>query len=76
MTDFSFIYLSLAALRLCCCDGFPLLAASGGYSPVEVRRPLAAVASLVGSTGSKVFSLQQLRLTALKHRLSSGGTGA
>ena len=57
MTDFSFIYLSLAVLRLCCCEGFPLLAASGGCSLVEVRG-LVAAASLVGSTGAKVFGLQ------------------
>ena len=35
-----------AVLGLCCCVGFSLVAASGGYSPVVVCGLLIAVASL------------------------------
>ena len=43
---FTFIFI-LAVLGLHCCVGFSLVAASGGYSLVVVRRLLVAVASLV-----------------------------
>ena len=45
---FIFIYLLLAVLGLCCCAGFSLVAASGGFSPVVVQGLLTAMASLVG----------------------------
>ena len=37
----------LAAVGLCCCMGFPLVAASRGRSPVVLCRLLVALASLV-----------------------------
>ena len=40
----------MAVLSLCCCVGF-FLVVSGGYSLVAVRRPLIAVASLIGGHG-------------------------
>ena len=48
-----FINLFLAELGLCCCVGFSLVAASGGYSQVGGLRLLTAVALLLQSTGSK-----------------------
>ena len=42
-----FIWLFLAVLGLCCCTGFPLVAASGGHSLVALCRLLLAVASFV-----------------------------
>ena len=48
---YNFIYLFLAVLALCCCTGFFLVAASGGYSLVALRRLLVAVASLPGEHG-------------------------
>ena len=42
-----FIYLFLAVLGLLCCMSFSLVVASGGYSLVEMRWLLIAVASLV-----------------------------
>ena len=42
-----FIYLYLAVLGLCCFMGYPLVAMSGGYSPVAVHELLIVVASLV-----------------------------
>ena len=47
-----FIFLLMAVLGLCCCTGFSLVAASGGYSPVALQELLTAVAPLVCSTGS------------------------
>ena len=41
------IYLFLAVLCLCCCEGFSLILESEGYSPVAVCRLFIAVASLV-----------------------------
>ena len=41
------LFLFLAVLGLWCLTGFSLVAASGGYSLVAVRRLLFAVASLV-----------------------------
>ena len=43
----SFIHSFLAVLGLCCCLGFSLVAASGGYSLVAVSRLLIVLASLV-----------------------------
>ena len=48
---FLFIYSFLAVLGLCGCTGFSLVAVSGGYSLVEVRELLIAVASLVAEGG-------------------------
>ena len=42
-----FIYLYLAVLGLCFFMGYPLVAMSGGYSPVAVHELLIVVASLV-----------------------------
>ena len=41
----------LAVLGLCCCSGFSLVVASGGYSRVAVLGPLIVVASLVSEHG-------------------------
>ena len=60
-----FIYLDLAVLGFCHFPGFSLFAASGGYSPVEVRGFLFAVASLVVVHGSRARRLQQLWHTVL-----------
>ena len=46
-----FTYLFLAVLGLCCCTGFSLVVASGGYSPVAVPGLLIVVASLVAEPG-------------------------
>ena len=43
----SFINLLLAALGLCCCTGFSLVAAGGVYSLAAVRGLLMVVPSLV-----------------------------
>ena len=45
-----FIFI-LAVLGLHCCMGFSLVAASGGFALVVVRRLLVAVASLVAEHG-------------------------
>ena len=42
-----FIYLYLAVWGLCCFMGYPLVAMSGGYSPVVVHELLVVVASLI-----------------------------
>ena len=42
------LYLFLTVLGLCCCAGFSLIVASGGYSLVAVLRCLIVVASIVG----------------------------
>ena len=44
-------YYYLAVLGLCCCAGFSLAAASGGYTPVAVSWLLIAVASLLVERG-------------------------
>ena len=56
-----FIYLLITVLGLCFCAGFSPVA---GHSPVAVHGLLTAVASLVASTGSRLY------------RLHSGGTWA
>ena len=61
---YNFIYLFLAVLALCCCTGFFLVAASGGYSRVAACGLLIAVASIVAESG------------LLVRGLSSGGTWA
>ena len=53
-----FTYLFLAVLGLCCCTGFSLVVASGGYSPVAVHGLLIVVASLVAELGSRAHGLQ------------------
>ena len=45
------LILFLAVLGLCCCTGFSLVVASGGYSPVAVPGLLIVVASLVAEPG-------------------------
>ena len=44
ISNFHFIYLIMVVLGLCCCTGFSLVAASGGYSVVAVGRLLIVVA--------------------------------
>ena len=46
-------YLFLAALGLCCCLGFSLVAASRGYSLVVLHRLLIARLLLLWSMGSR-----------------------
>ena len=48
---FLYIYLFLSVLGLCCCMGFSLVAASGGYSLVAVLGLLIAGASPVADHG-------------------------
>ena len=56
-----FIYLFLAAQGLCCCVGFSLVVASGGYSLVSVHGLLLiAVASLLVEHGLEAHWLQLL----------------
>ena len=54
---FLFMHLFLAVLGLCCCSGFSLVVAAGGY-------PLPAGSQLLlsQSTGSRVLGLQSLQL--------------
>ena len=48
LTVFKFgLFLLLVVLGLCCCVGFSLVAANGGYSLVVVCGLLSVVASLV-----------------------------
>ena len=62
-----------------CCSGFPLVAASGGYSLVAVHGLLIVMASLVvqhglwGTQASVVVAcgLMSCSSRALEHRLSS-----
>ena len=49
--NFMYYILFLAVLGFHCCTGFSLVAVSGGYSLVEVRERLIAVASLVAEDG-------------------------
>ena len=46
-----FIYLFLAVLGLRCCEGFSLVAASGGYSLLAVHGLLIVVTALVVEHG-------------------------
>ena len=48
---FKICFIYLAVLGLCCCTGFSLVVASGGYSPVAVPGLLIVVASLVAEPG-------------------------
>ena len=57
-----FIYLFLALLGLCCYEGFSLVVASRGYSPVAMHELLTVVASLSWSTGSRAWA-QQLQFS-------------
>ena len=54
------MYLFLAVLGLCCCEGFSLVAASGGYSPVAVHRFLIAVTC----RGAQALRIQALLVAA------------
>ena len=56
------MYLFLTVLGLHCCQGFSLVADSGGYSLVAVRRLLIAVASLVVEHRLQSMQAQQLWL--------------
>ena len=59
-------------LGLCCCKGFSLVVASGGYSRGEVQEPLSVVTSLVAEPG-----LWGARASGVASpRLSSCGTWA
>ena len=78
-----FIHLLMAVLGLCCCTGFSLVSASGGYSPVALQELLTAAAPLVCCTGSKAqasaaaaHGLSGCRSRALKLRLNSCGAWA
>ena len=51
--EVSFYFLLMAVLGLCCCTGFSLVAACGGYSPVALQELLTVVSPLVCSTGSR-----------------------
>ena len=51
------MYLFLAVLGLCCCSGFSLVVAAGGYTRAAVSQLL-----LLQSTGSRVLGLQSLQL--------------
>ena len=57
-----FIYLFLALLGLCCYEGFSLVVASRGYSPVAMHELLTVVTSLSWSTGSRAWA-QQLQFS-------------
>ena len=70
-------------LGLLCCEDFPLVAASGGYSLVAVGRLLTEVASLVEhrlwglqATVIAAHGLSSCSSQALEHRLNSCGMGA
>ena len=71
----------LAALGLCCREGFALVAASGGHSRVALCRLLSVAASPVEHrlSGARAWAAAACGLSscssqALEHRLSSGGT--
>ena len=64
------VFIFLVMLSLCCCSGFSLVSANGGYSWLQ-------------STGSEVWpavvvahGLSSCSLQALEHRLSSCGSRA
>ena len=79
-----FLNLFLAGLDLPCCEGFSLVAMSGGYSPVAVLRHLIVAASLVvehglwgvRASGGAGPGLSSCGSQALEHRLNSYGTWA
>ena len=48
---YNFLNLFLAVLGFCCCTGFSLVVASGGYSVVGMQGLLIVVASLVVELG-------------------------
>ena len=48
---YNFIYLFLAVLGLRCCEGFSVVAASGGYSLLAVHGLLIVVTALVVEHG-------------------------
>ena len=45
LNNFIYLFVFGAVLGLCCCSGFSLVAANGGYSVVAVHGLLVAVAS-------------------------------
>ena len=51
ISNFLFIYIIMIGLGLCCCTGFSLVAASGGYSVIAVGGLLIVVASVVAEHG-------------------------
>ena len=75
-----FVYLFLAVLGLCCCTGFALVVARGGYSLVGVRGLLITVASPVSERGLQstrtsvvgVRGLISCGAQAAEHKLSCG----
>ena len=58
-------------LGLCCCEGFSLVAATGGYSRVVAPWPLP-----LWSTGSRARELHSYSSRALEHKLNCCGTWA
>ena len=81
---FKIIYLFLAVLDLCCCAGFSLVAASGGYYPAAVCRLLFVVASHVAEHGlqgaqasaAAAQGLSSCASQTLECKLNSCGTQA
>ena len=79
-----FIYLFMAMLGVCRCEGFPLVVASGRYSVVAGHELLIAVASLVVECGfhgtwasvARACGLSGCCSGDLEHRLNSCGTKA
>ena len=72
-----FMYLFLAVLGLCCCVGFSLIAASGGYSLAMVCGLLVLVASLVVEAYRiAACGLSSCGSLALERRLNSSGAQA
>ena len=70
------IYLFLVALGLCCCAGFPLVAARGGYSSLQCMGFSLQWLLLLQSIGSRCTGFSSCSLQALGDRLSSNGTQA
>ena len=73
-TQFSFTYLFLAVLGLCCCEGFSLVTGSRGCSLVAAHVFLMMVSSVVAEQGLQDMWIQQL--LALEHRLNGCGVWA
>ena len=58
MSIFTYIYIFLAVLGLCCVD-FSLVVETGGYSPAAVLGLPVAETSLVVKHGSRAHGLQE-----------------
>lgn len=79
-----FLNLFLAGLDLPCCEGFSLVAMSGGYSLAVLLGLLVAAASLVEQRGlqgaltsvAAALGFNSCSSRALEHRLSSCGSRA